>query len=213
MNSLKLRLQNKIFEFKNRSRHIKIHFQARIQNSKLGLFNTINSNAEIINCKIDDFVYVSSGTKISNTTIGKFCSIGPDCKIGLGMHPTDYISTFPAFFSTKNQCQISFVKKDEFRETKKITIGNDVWIGANAIILDGIVVGDGAIIAAAAVVTKNVDPFSIVAGVPAKEIKKRFTTEEINKLIKIKWWEKDLSWLKCNALLFKSKSQFFLKFA
>lgn len=212
MIGLRLYIKNKLFEIKNKSKHIRLGYGTIIINSKIGLYNTFYNYVEIFNCEIDDFVYIASGTKIGSTKIGKFCSIGPDCKIGLGKHPTGFISTFPAFFSTKRQCQISFVNKNYFEEIHPIIIGNDVWIGANAIIMDGVKIGDGAIIAAAAVVTKDVQPFSIVAGVPAREIRKRFTSEEINKLMKIKWWERDVNWLKENADLFNDNKKFISKY-
>jgi acetyltransferase-like isoleucine patch superfamily enzyme len=208
---LKLHIKNKLFEIKNKSKHIRIGYNTIIVNSKIGLYNTFYDNIEIVDCDIDDFVYISYGSKIANTKIGKFCSIGPDCKIGLGKHPTNFVSTFPAFFSTRKQCQVAFVNKNYFEEIQKIIIGNDVWIGANAIIMDGVNIEDGAIIAAGAIVTKDVQPYSIVAGIPAKEIRKRFSNEDVNKLLKIKWWERDLKWLKENADSFNDPDKFILK--
>ena len=93
-----------------------------------------------------------------------------------------------------------------------VSIGNDVWIGANAILLDGISVGDGAIIAAGAVVAKNVAPYSIVGGVPASLIKKRFSDDMIKRLIDFRWWDKDTSWLKKNHQYFNEPDAFFETF-
>jgi len=209
---IRLYIKNRLFEIKNKSRHIKLGKGTIIVNSKLGLYNTFYSNIELVDCEIDDYVYVSYGSKIAHTEIGKFCSIGPDCKIGLGKHPTDYISTFPAFYSKEKQCQITFVDKNYFDETNQITIGNDVWIGANTIIMDGVNIGNGAVIGAGSIVTKDVQPYSVVAGVPAKELKKRFSNEEIEKLLRINWWEKDLNWLKENAQYFHNNQEFFKRF-
>ncbi len=97
---------------------------------------------------------------------------------------------------------MSILDKDLFNEYTETTIGNDVWIGANVIVKSGVTIGDGSIIAAGAVVTKDVAPFSVIGGVPAKHIKLRFSEEQINFLKQFKWWEKDLYWLKQNKDLF-----------
>lgn len=145
----------------------------------------------IIDCSIGKGTYISENAKISMTNIGKFCSIGPNFLCGWGIHPTKYITTSPAFYSTNKQNGITYSKENKITERKKITIGNDVFIGMNVTILDGVVVGDGAIIGAGAVVVKDVEPYSIVGGVPAKHIKYRFDEEIRNKLLKIKWWNFD----------------------
>lgn len=186
----------------NRHNNLKVGYMSFLHNVKLGNYNTFNSKNIIHNSTIDDFVYVANYTKIINSKIGKFCSIGSNVKIGLGIHPTEFVSTFPSFFSVRNQCQISFVNKNLYEELGSNIIGNDVWIGDNVLILSNIKIGDGAVIAAGAVVTKNVEPYSIVGGVPSKEIKKRFQKEQIKSLLDIKWWNKDLNWLKNNAFKF-----------
>lgn len=89
-----------------------------------------------------------------------------------------------------------------------VKIGNDVWIGAGAVILDDVTIGDGAVIAANSVVTINVEPYNIVGGTPAKFIKKRFSDETIEKLLKFKWWEKDEIWLKNNFQSFHNMNDF-----
>lgn len=118
--------------------------------------------------------------------IGSFCSIAGNVTfMGYGQHPTvmhpEAVSTFPfgnnwGLKYHPNGCR------------GPIHIKNDVWIGQNAFIMDGVTIGDGAIVGANAVVTKDVSPYSIVAGNPAREIKKRFTDEQIYKLLKIEWW-------------------------
>jgi acetyltransferase-like isoleucine patch superfamily enzyme len=100
------------------------------------------------------------------------------------------VSTSPVFYSAKNNLNASF-NIEEFEEFDKTIIGNDVWIGINAFIKGGISIGDGAVIGAYSVVTRDVEPYSIVAGNPAKLIRKRFNDSEVEKLLKVKWWNDD----------------------
>lgn len=163
--------------------------------------STISKSARIYpfsivkNSSIDDYSYISYNCTINNVTIGKFCSIAKGVKIGLGFHPTNFLSSSPIFYSPDNPLNISLVKEKTFDDTEPVKIGNDVWIGANVVILDGLVIGDGCVIGANSVVTKDIEPFSIVGGVPARLIKKRFSTQIIESLMKLKWWEFPISFL------------------
>ena len=164
---------------------------------KIGNHTVIHPGICLSNAIIGDYTYVRSS--ISNTTIGKFCSIGPFCRIGCGEHPSKKIvSTFPAFYSKNSGCKISFSKENLFEEYERIEIGNDVWIGTDSIILDGVKIEDGAIIGAGAVVTKNVDDYAIIGGVPAKLIRYRFEKQQIDFLKSFKWWDKDIKWIEKN---------------
>jgi virginiamycin A acetyltransferase len=139
----------------------------------------------------------------STLVIGNFCSIAENVTILLGgNHPTDWVSSFP-FGIVFDEFQ------DRHYDYSKLTkgdvvIGNDVWIGLNTTILSGITIGDGAIIAAGSIVTKNVEPYAIVGGNPAKLIKKRFSHTEIAKLLKIKWWNWEIEKIKANLDLILS---------
>ena len=123
--------------------------------------------------------------------IGKYCSIACNAKFIMtsGNHTMNSLSTytFPIFYEEWD-LDVSKIT-DAWDNRGDIVIGNDVWIGYDAIIMSGVKIGDGAIIAARALVTNNVLPYTIVGGVPAKVIKKRFTDDVISKLIKIKWWD------------------------
>lgn len=157
-------------------------------NVKLGFPCNINNNVLLSNgVEIGNFSYVNDFTMIgANVKVGSFCSIAYNCQIGMHEHPIQYVSTSPFIYGKKNIFKEP-VFWDEFGNN--IKIGNDVWIGSNAIVLQGVKIGDGAIIAAGAVVTKDVPQFAIVGGIPAKEIKKRFSVEKIEYLSKLKWWE------------------------
>jgi acetyltransferase-like isoleucine patch superfamily enzyme len=158
--------------------------------------------------KIGAYTYVSDRTKIFRAEIGKFCSIGPGCRIGLGIHPTNHISTSPAFFSTMERVGVTFSSVDLLQENKEIMIGNDVWVGANAIILDGIAVGSGSIVGAGSVVTRDVAPYTFVGGVPAIAKKKRFSDEQIERLLQSRWWDWSTDKLRKHAPGFADASRF-----
>jgi len=187
----------KLCILKHRKKHLTFGYLSYANNSKFGIFNKIKDNVTITNSEINDFTYVSNNTKIQYSTIGKFCSIGPNVQIGLGKHPTkDFVSTHPIFFSDLANEKIQLSNTVYFKEFENIVIGHDVWIGANAIVLDGVTINDGAIIAAGAIVTKDVPHYAIVGGIPAKIIKFRFEESEIKDLKNLKWWDMDFNYLK-----------------
>jgi acetyltransferase-like isoleucine patch superfamily enzyme len=144
--------------------------------------------------------------------IGRYCSIADKVHFITGTHPTrEFVSTHPAFYSLKKQAGFSYVAKQKFEENPKlknedysIIVGNDVYIGYGVVIIGPVRIGDGAVIAANSTVVKDVEPYSIVAGSPAKEIRKRFDSNTIDFLLKFKWWDKDEEWLKKNAEQFSN---------
>ncbi len=137
--------------------------------------------------------YFSHYTRICKTKLGKYCSVAHNCTIGATRHPTDWLSTSPFQFS---HWLIPDVKIQNFETAFETEIGNDVWIGANVVIRDGIKIGNGAIIAAGSIVVKNVPDYAIVAGVPAAIKKYRFDKVTIDKLLRLKWWDLDESLIK-----------------
>lgn len=196
-------------ELKHKDKSLSIRASSIVKKSYFGEKNTIYKNVVLNNVTLGDFTYIANNTRISNATLGKFCSIGSDSQIGLGKHPSSiFVSTHPIFFSTAKQAQITFVEKNYFEEFEEVLIANDVWIGSNAIILDGVKIADGAVIAAGSVVTKDVPPYAIVAGVPAKVIKYRFDKDEIDQLLKLKWWDMDVKYLQKNYQKFHNIKSF-----
>ena len=182
------------FLLKNNRVNVQFGYLSHVTNSIMNDNTTIYHNVRLHNCELGEYSYVANDTRLIGVKTGKFCSIGPSCRIGLGKHPVnEYISTHPIFFSPQSHVGVHLVGKSTFNEFEAIEIGSDVWIGVAVIILDGVKVGDGAIIAAGSVVTKDVLPFSIVGGVPAKLIKYRFCKSKVNEILASKWWEKPLS--------------------
>lgn len=185
----------------NLYRHIKQNMSLKKKQSYLAIGAVLNNSVveekvwigedcNVSNSNIGRHTYVGSGTRISNSTIGRFCSIAEHSVIGLGKHPTNMVSTHPAFYSNQKPFT-TFADRTYVNETGKNEIGNDVWIGRGATIMPDVKIGDGAIIASGAVITKDVEPYAIVGGVPGKLIRFRFSQDIIDKLQKSKWWDFD----------------------
>jgi acetyltransferase-like isoleucine patch superfamily enzyme len=172
--------------------------------------NVILDDSSLIDSSLERYSTVGRQCAIRNTKVGQFCSIGSEVMIGLERHPTrGFVSTYGAFYIGKPTGIPSFLNREVFKEGLPTNIGNDVWIGTRALILGGVSVGDGAIIGAGAIVTKDVDPYSIVAGVPAKVLRKRYSAENIMKLVNFAWWNKDIEWIRGNAEAFNDEVKFF----
>jgi len=195
--------------YQKKYKHIRIGYKNKLHNVRFGKYNWTSERVVMENVTIGDFSYVSDDSVILEATIGKFCSIGPNVRIAPGNHPTHtFVSTHPSLFSNPSYAVMNFFNTDYYHPDRHVTVGNDVWIGANVVISDGITIGDGAIIAANAVVTSNVEPYCMVGGVPAKVIRYRFNPDEIEFLLKIKWWDKSIEWIKQHASYFLSIEEF-----
>lgn len=170
--------------------------------------------------KLGDCSYFSGrmgyGTYIGNDcsiigNIGRFCSIAPEVKNSLGIHPVSepYVSTSPMFFSLRKQTGETFAHKQLFEELRDpIEIGHDCWIGQRAFIVGGVKIGTGAVVLAGAVVTKDVPPYAIVGGVPAKVLKYRYDQETIDFLLRTEWWNMPVDWLRENYEIFSDIDKF-----
>lgn len=137
------------------------------------------------------FSYIHS-RPINGTSIGRYCSIASNVRVFGAAHYTDWISTSSQFYSRRfveSKRPLSF----EDRSCNRINIGNDVWIGSDVALARGVNIGTGAVIATGAIVTKDVEPFTVVAGIPARPIKKRFGEKTIERINLLKWWDYKLS--------------------
>lgn len=145
-------------------------------------------------------VYKNSERKV---TIGSFCSISKNVRIITGgIHPSDWVSTYPI----RDYLHVDIPYDGMPTSKGEIHIGHDVWIGTGVTILSGITIGSGAIIAAGSIVAKDIPAYTISAGIPAKVKKYRFTENQINELLKIKWWEWDVEKIKKNTYLLSSNT-------
>ena len=180
----------------------KCYRNAVVVDSELGIGVTVGDDTTVVRCtvgnnvafnrrsyfndsKIGSFSYAGSNTTMNYSSIGKFCSLARNVDIGGFDHDYHKVTTMPMFRFK----QLSGGGNPEVGEKELCEVGNDVWIAAGTQILHKVKVGDGAVIGGGAVVTKNVPPYAIVAGVPAKIIKFRFDERTINDLMDVKWWE------------------------
>jgi acetyltransferase-like isoleucine patch superfamily enzyme len=148
----------------------------------------IRSFAVLNKSKVGRYSRINSNCKLVLTTVGNFTAIGKDSILGFGRHPLNYISTNSIFYK-KNRMRNDWLTPIDFKTNLPIEVGNDVWIGREAKIMDGVTIGDGAVVAAGSIVTKDVPAYAIVGGIPAKIIKYRFEEKTIKKLLELKWWD------------------------
>ena len=180
---------------------IKIIYRPALRNCKIDKTAKVGMASNCINVKMGKYSYIGFYNSLSDVTIGAFCSIASYCSIGGGKHPLDAASTSPVFYSGHNILRKNYCKLPEAKNLG-VEIGNDVWIGEAVTINDGIKIGTGAVIGAHSVVTKDVPPYAIAVGVPAKVIRYRFDAETIHRLLDSRWWEWPEEKLLENADLF-----------
>jgi len=166
-----------------------VHPEAVVLESQLGAWTEVGARAALTETMLGDYSYVIHDSQIIYTQIGKFCSIASFVRINPGNHPLERVALH--HFSYRSR-QFALGEDDEaffsWRRAHQVTLGHDVWVGHNVTILPGITIGTGAAIGAGAVVTRDVPPFQVVVGVPARPVRERFSATVQEGLLRISWW-------------------------
>ncbi len=166
---------------------------ATVRQATLGRYTEIGARTSFVESMMGDYSYVVNDSNIIYTTIGKFCSIAAMTRINPGNHPMQRASQ--SHFTYRASAYFDDAEDDaaffDWRRSTPVTIGHDVWIGHGAIVLAGRSIGTGAVVAGGAVVTKDVPPYTIVAGNPAKPIRPRFPSAIADRLVALGWWDWD----------------------
>lgn len=163
--------------------------------------------SQVVSSVFDRHSYCGYGCVILHARIGSFCSIADSVMIGGARHPMEFVSTSPVFLSHRDSVKAKF-SHYEYLPVEPVEIGHDVWIGARAMIRPGTRIGTGSVIAMGAVVTRDVEPYTIVGGNPAREIRKRFDPEIVKGLLASEWWNYGDDELRAAAALFTDPELF-----
>jgi phosphonate metabolism protein (transferase hexapeptide repeat family) len=168
----------------------RVHESCRVIDSTLGAYVYLGAQTSIVESEFGDYSYTAGDVQIIYSEVGKFCSIASHVRLNPGNHPMERVTQH---HMTYRRQQYGFGADDEaffdWRRDHKVTVGHDVWIGHGAVLLPGVSVGTGAVIGSGAIVTKDVAPYTIAVGVPAKPLRLRFPADVVETLQRIAWWD------------------------
>ncbi|MEZ9487486.1 CatB-related O-acetyltransferase [Vibrio breoganii] len=211
----------KVFFHKKLLKRKEIHISSRVKFHKCEFTsnNFVGKDTNIEKSILGIGSYIGKNCMLNNAIIGKYCSIADNVEILLNNHPTTgFVSTHPCFHRGNNalmkkiglsfNLDIDYPYMNYIQGRYHIVIGSDVWIGAGCKLMSGVKIGDGAIVAAGSIVTKDIPDFTIFGGVPAKKIKNRFNEEQTRKLVELKWWDWSLEKVVESQRLFTDINEF-----
>ncbi|RVD61446.1 antibiotic acetyltransferase [Mesorhizobium sp. M2D.F.Ca.ET.185.01.1.1] len=169
----------------------RIHPTAELKACKLGRYASIGERVILREVSVGDFSYFERHSEAIYTTIGKFCSIAANSRINALEHPIERLTQHKVGYRPNEYFRWLGVDAAfrARRQAKSVSIGHDVWIGHGAVVMPGVVIGNGAVIGANAVVTHDVAPYTIVAGVPAKPLRQRFSADVAARIDSLAWWD------------------------
>lgn len=169
----------------------RIHPTAELKSCRLGRYAAIGERVILREVTVGDFTYFERHAEAIYTVIGKFCSIAANSRINALEHPLERATTHKVSYRPNEYFRYLGVDTGflERRRAKKVTIGNDVWIGHGAVVMPSVKIGDGAVVGANAVVTRDVAPYQVVAGVPARPLRPRFAAAVAERLLRMAWWD------------------------
>ncbi|SFH96703.1 DapH/DapD/GlmU-related protein [Albimonas pacifica] len=178
---------------------------SRVIDSTLGAYTEVMAHSWLLEVDFGAYSYCAGRNEIAYSRIGKFANIASGCRICPTNHPYQRASLHHFMYRASNYWDDAEDEAEVFEERRRngVTVGHDTWFGYNAIIMPGVTVGTGAIVAAGAVVTKDVAPYSIVGGVAASEIKPRFPARIAERLLALEWWDWDHATLRARLADFR----------
>lgn len=178
-----------------------------IRGSSVPSTSKVESGTVVINSIFGEHSFCGYDCSFINCTVGRFCSIASRVVVGGARHPIEYVSTSPVFLAHKESIKKKF-SRHEYHWEARTLIGSDVWIGEGVFVKGGITIGTGAVIGMGSVVTKDVPPYAIFAGNPARLIRFRFSDEVIDGLLRSEWWNFSDDELQASAIYFKDPELF-----
>ena len=191
-----------------------LHDPVSISESELGRWTEVRHGARLNRSVLGDYTYLMERVQLDFTTIGKFGNIASDARLGPTNHPIDRPS---AHHFTYRSAMYDLGEDDpsvfEWRADRPVEVGHDVWIGHGAVVLPGVEIGTGAVIGAGSVVTRDVEPYTVVAGVPAALIRRRFDPETAARIKATEWWEWDHEVLADRLTAFRDLESFLNQYA
>lgn len=169
----------------------KVHGSATVQDCTFGRFVVIGERVVMRDVTVGNYSYFERHGEAIYTDVGRFCSIAANVRINALEHPMERVTTHKVTYRPNEFFRfhgIDYGFRDR-RRSKRVTIGHDVWIGHGAVVMSGVTIGTGAVVGANAVVTRDVDPYTIVVGMPAKPLRTRFEKAIIDRLLVLAWWD------------------------